>query len=333
MGKFQAINALAVKKKLQDPEGDARDGKRILWVMGTDKAEYTKFVAEHPPYNDGVAAVYPTMALANAATSADRPDEVRVTAGHTETFSVPLSLSSAGVEWVGLGKGLKKPALTISKAAGAVQHNGIALLGEGTSFKGFHFTEPGADNLPSMVFISAAGASVEDITGIASGVIPSTGAVNFVDCIRVAGEGTSGSSSSDLNLNNIRLWSAGNGGAAVPTSFLTFESAISRFASAGFYANGSIGTAGVVDDSGATIKGAMIEDWNIVVGTAGKPALTFDTGGSFGYFKDCFFAGQDTTIADNFAITAGDWRVAQCFVSEETGGTASGARFPAFDSD
>ena len=308
-----------------NPEFDSRhskNGGRIFWVKAAAATGFGLFVQEHPGYEDGKAAVHTTMSSAAAAVVADRGDEVRVTEGHTETFTKTFCLGVSGVRWVGEGSGTKKPVLTISAAAAY----GIAIDAAGVEFDNFRFPFPGVDEALSMIRVKAAGCTVQNIVGLASGTRVEGSATetnNFVDCIRVI------AGANDLTLNNIRLDSTPG---AVPNSFLSFEDAVSRFTSAGFYATGSVGTAGVIDASGARQKGSYIKDWRIAVGGSAKPAVTLDTVSSEGMAHDCFFAGTDTTLATN-AQFAGDWRRSQVYVSEAAGNLVQGALTPAVDTD
>lgn len=324
MSAFREAIAKEVRKELMNPEFDSRrskNGGRVFWVKLAAATGFGQFVKEHPAYDDNVAAVHVTMSSAAGAVVADRGDEIRVTEGHTETFTKAFCLSTAGVRWVGEGSGTKVPALTVS---GGV--HGVAVEGAGVEFDNFRFPIPGADEALSMIRVKAAGCTVQNIVGLASGTRVEGSATetnNFIDCIRIV------AGADDFTLNNIRLDSTPG---AVPNSFLSFEGAVSRFTSAGFYATGSVGTAGVIDASGARQKGSYIKDWRIAVGGSAKPAVTLDTVSSEGMVHDCFFAGTDTTLATN-AQFAGDWRRSQVYVSEAAGNLVQGALTPAVDTD
>ena len=308
-----------------NPEFDSRhskNGGRIFWVKAAAATGFGLFVQEHPGYEDGKAAVHTTMSSAAAAVVADRGDEVRVTEGHTETFTKTFCLAVSGVRWVGEGSGTKKPVLTISAAAAY----GIAIDADGVEFDNFRFTFPGVDEALSMIRVEAAGCTISNIDGQASGVrlVGTTRiASNFVDCIRVL-EGAN-----DLTLNNINLTSDNE---AVPNSFLSFEGPISRFVSAGFYATGSVGTAGVIDAAGARQEQSRIKNWDIVVGGDAKAAVTLDTVGNSGSVKDCFFSGTSSTLATNSVFT-GDWARSEVYVSEYGRNLVQGALIPAADTD
>lgn|SRR3990167_8477905 len=319
MSAFREAIAREVRKEMLNPEFDTRYGRakgggRVFWIKHAGSRNFGQFVKEHPAYDDNVAAVHESFSSAVGAVVANRGDEVRVTSGFSVTLGGVLSLSVSGVRWVGEGIGDRVPSFRVNNSA---QH-GVALDGGSIEFDNFRFEAPLVDEALSMIRVKGVGCRVENIYGQASG-----GTSNFVDCIRVI------SGANDLKLNNIRLFS---GDAAVPNSFLSFEGPTSRFTSAGFYTTGSVGTAGVIDASGANVKQAMISDWRVSVGGSGKPAVTLDATKGSGIVTNCHLAGTNTTIADN-ATFSGDWRLSQVYVSEETGNFRQGALIPAVDAD
>jgi hypothetical protein len=168
------------------------------------------------------------------------------------------------------------------------------------------------------------GCTIKDITGVGSNT-----ANNFVDCISIGGQ------AHDHTLLNVRLTTSKK---LAVTNFLNFEGPTSNSTIGGFYAVGSVATAGISDAANATVKNADWRDIRIAVGGVTKPAAVLDaTAGSGGLAANgiitgCYFAGTDATIANNAAFT-GDWRKSQVYVSEETGGIAQGALIPAVDAD
>lgn len=72
-------------------------------------------------YPDGVALTYATLALAAAGCVASRGDIIFVMPGHTENISssTALTLSTAGITVIGLGKGSLRPTYTLDTAATA----------------------------------------------------------------------------------------------------------------------------------------------------------------------------------------------------------------------
>jgi len=80
--KFSDDLSRAVRHQMLDPEfiANASNGRgRVFWVKQEAAADYTTFVAEHPAYEDGVAAVYTTIQAAIDAAVTNRGDYIYVT--------------------------------------------------------------------------------------------------------------------------------------------------------------------------------------------------------------------------------------------------------------
>ena len=287
-----------------------------VFILAPASADYYGELAqEFTADRDGVNRVHSTFAgvTGNGGLVASRGDVVLVMPGYTETLTGTLTLSSAGVRWIGIGEGTLKPTITVNAAV-----DGVAISGANVEFENFRFAAPTTDAALSMLRVKAAGVKLKNITGIGSDQTN-----NFVDCIRVE------AASNDLVLEDIRLWT----GEVAVTSFLNFNGAISRCTIGGFFAFGSVATAGVIDGTSCRIIGANFDRMRVVVGGSAKPAITLDAGGrSRGVVTNSYFAGTHTTLATN-ASFAGDWRLSQVYVSEETNNAAQGALIPAVDSD
>lgn len=320
MSAFREAIAREVRRVMLDPEFTSRQSKnggRIFWVKKAAATDFAKFVKEHPAYEDGKAAVYTTMSEAAAAVVADRGDEVRVTEGHTEEFEKVFCLATAGVRWVGEGQGTKVPTITVS---GAI--HGVALTGAGVEFENFRFAAPPITGALDMIRIKAAGCKVKNIYGRAGG--PTTA---FVDCITII------AGANDFVLEDIKLGTDVNAPAKAVTSFLTFEGDLSRGYAAGLDFEGSVSGSGILDDASVNIEDVRFERVKVIVfGPASKAAVTLDSTGSKGSVKDAFFAGTQTTLADNARFEDG-WRLSDVKVLEETGSTAQAALTPAVDTD
>lgn len=88
MGKFTDEMARSVRHQMLDPEFIARLGGRMFWVKQTAASDYTTFVAEHPAYEDGVAAVYTTIQAAINAAVTNRGDYIYVTSDGSDYDSL-----------------------------------------------------------------------------------------------------------------------------------------------------------------------------------------------------------------------------------------------------
>jgi len=86
--KFSDDLSRAVRHQMLDPEFIARGSGRMFWVKQTTASDYTTFVAEHPAYEDGVAAVYTTIQAAIDAAVTNRGDYIYVTSDGSDYDSL-----------------------------------------------------------------------------------------------------------------------------------------------------------------------------------------------------------------------------------------------------
>lgn len=287
-------------------------GAKLFLVAKTSLTFRGELDQEFPPDRDGDVRVVSTLSAAHALTQASRGDVVLVLPGHTESLTAVLSLSTAGVRYIGIGSGNLTPAITIN---GAI--NGVG-LGANVEFENFNFPAPETDGALSMIRCAGAGIKLKKIRGVGS-----LAAKNFIDCIIVKG------GSNDMEWEDIKFI----GGNTAITSFIHFEGLISNFTAGYVTCFGSVATAGIYDDAGAITANVNWHNFNIAVGGAAKPAITLDAGGSAGgVVRNSFFAGTHTTLASNAAF-GGDFRLSQVYVLEETGNLRQGALIPAVDTD
>jgi len=105
---FAETIALAVRDVMRGPEFLMRMRfnvtGRIFWVMNTSDAGYVDFAKEHPTYEDGVAAVYATVALAYAATTSNQNDTIAL-AGHGSHSNAMITVAKNRVHFIGLDSG------------------------------------------------------------------------------------------------------------------------------------------------------------------------------------------------------------------------------------
>ncbi len=290
---------------------------KVFLLAPSSSAYFGDLQNEFPADQDGVIRVHSSFSgvLNNAGVVASRGDVVLALPGFAETLTATISLSIAGVHWLGIGEGTLKPTITVN-----VADHGIALTGANTQLENFRFAAPATDEAKSMIRFAAAGCKIKNIVGIGS----SEGA-NFVDCITVK------AGADDHVIEDVRI---SNGSAAV-NSFLSFEGPVSRSTIGGFFVIGSVATAGIIDAAGAIIENTNWDRLRVIVGGAAKPACTIDAvggGGGKGCVTNSYFAGTNTTIANN-AKFVGDYRLSQVYVSEETNNVAQGALIPAVDAD
>lgn len=249
-----------------------------------------------------------TIAQAQSSATASNGDVVIVMPGHAETLTAVLTLSKAGVTYIGLGSGTLKPTITINAAADAVSISGASVI-----FANFHFAAPETDEATAMVNIAASGVKVFDLSGIGSKT-----SKNFVDCITIA-------SGSDVEINGVDIRNT----TVAVNSFISIETAVARLTLKNIFCFGDTATGGLID--GATATQLYMENVNIgTVGTT-QPAAVLDSNPT-GFAKNCNFAGTSTTLANNAALGTG-LRLFDVKVLEETDGSKQGALIPAVDTD
>ena len=293
-------------------------GSKVFFLAPSSAAWYGDFQFNFPADGDGFARVHTTISsvLDNGGLTANRGDVVLAMPGFAETLTAVKSLTVAGVSWIGIGEGSLKPTITVNAAT-----HGIAISANDVTFDGFHFAAPGTDAALSMIHIDddSTGVTLKNISGVGS-----ANALNFVNCIAI------GARAHNHTLQNIRLTT---GKVLAVTNFLNFEGYVSRSNIGGFYAVGSVATAGISDATCAYICNAIWNDIRIAVGGSAKPAISLDAaGGANGIVTNCHLAGTHTTLASN-ALFTGDWRLSQVFVSEELSNVSQGALIPAADTD
>lgn len=288
-------------------------GAKLFLVAKTSLTFRGELDQEFPPDKDGDVRVVSTLSAAQSLTQANRGDVVLVLPGHTETLTATLSLSTAGVRYIGIGSGNLTPALTVD---GTI--NGVGISGADVEFENFNFPAPTTDGAVSMIRCAAVGIKLKNIRGVGS-----LAAKNFLDCIVVKG------GSHDMEWENIKLI----GGNTAITGFIRFEGLISNFSAGYVTLIGSVATAGIYDDTGAIVTNVNWHDFNVMVGGAAKNAVVLDAGGAAGgIVRNSFFAGTGTTLA-SIASFAGDFRLSQVYLLEATGNTNQGALIPAADTD
>ena len=255
------------------------------------------------------AAPLATIGQAQTNATASNGDIVIIKPGYTETRTAVLTLSKAGVTYIGLGSGSLKPTITVNYAG-----DGISITGASVVLQNFHFAAPGTDEATAMINIAAASVKLYNISGIGS-----TTAKNFVDCITIA------ATSNDLTIDGLTIFNT----TVAVNSFISIEAAVARLQLLNVTCFGDCATAGIID--GATATQIVLK--NVNIGTVGTtiPGAILDSNPT-GIAMNCNFAGTSTTLANNAALGTG-LRLFDVKVLEETDGSKQGALIPAVDAD
>lgn len=262
--------------------------------------------------NSGLDKAHPlaTITYATSLCTASKGDVVICMPGHSETVTAAITLSKAGVYYIGLGWGRLKPTI-IGNFAG----DPVDITAANVTFDNFHFAAPVTDAQTSDINVSGSGVTIRNITAIGS----TSGSVNVVDMITLA------SGANDCLIENVQFWNT----TTAVNSFLSIEAAIARLTVKNFVAFGDCVTAGIID--GATATQLYFE--NIRVGTVGTTiaAAILDSNPT-GLISNAYFAGTSTTLANNAALGTGV-RLFDVRVLEETDGSKQGVQIPAVDVD
>lgn len=261
--------------------------------------------------NSGLDPAKPLATISKAQTKAraNKGDIVIIMPKHAETFTAVLTLSKAGVRYIGIGTGADKPTITVNAAV-----DGLSLTGASISIANIHFAAPATDNATAMINVAAANCSIINVSGIGS-----TTSKNFVDCITIA------SGADDLTIDGLEIFNT----VVAVNSFISIEAAVARLRIFNTFCFGDVVAGGLIDAAAAT----QIHLYNLriaVVGTT-KPAATLDSNPT-GMAEYCFFSGTDTTLANNGAL-GNAMRLNQVFLLEETDNSKQGVQIPAVDVD
>ena len=261
--------------------------------------------------NSGESQLEPLSTIAGAVTkaAASRGDIVYVMPGHAETATAAITLSKAGMRFIGVGHGSLTPTITGNFAGDAVN-----ITGANVWFENFRFGAPLTDAQTSFINVSGANCTIKKIRGIGS-----VATENVVDCITLA------SGANYCTIDGVEFFNT----VVAVNSFLSIEAAVARLIVKNFFAFGDVAGSGIIDAATAT----QIYLENVRIGTVGttKAAATLDSNPT-GMVVNCSFAGTSATLADNAALGTG-LRLFDVKVLEETDGTAQGALIPAVDAD
>lgn len=249
-----------------------------------------------------------TLAGAQSAANASKGDIVVVMPGHAETLTAALTLSKAGVSYLGAGAGLLRPSITVN---GTI--DGISITGANVTIDNFQFPAPGTDDQTADINVAAAGVTISNTYHIGS-----TTSKNKTDIITVASGGD------DLTVDGVRAYNT----VVDCVSWLSLEAAVARPVIRNCVIQGQFSTGVLMDEATATL--ATIEN-NLFKNTkAATAVVTFTTGNSTGVMRFNHLSGRHTTIASNLVAGTGMDFFENRIVEEAA---LNGAILPAADTD
>lgn len=260
--------------------------------------------------NIGNSPTLPKASLAGAqsAATASKGDVVVVMPGHAETLTAAVTLSKAGVSYIGAGSGLLRPTITVN---GAV--DGLNVTGANIVIDNFVFPFGGTDDATSDINIAAAGVTVRNTYHIGS-----TTSINKTDIITVTAAGH------DFTIDNTRMYNT----VVDCVSAISIEGAAARGTITNNVIQGQFSTGALMDEATATlltIRGNILKNTK-----AATAVVTFTTGNSTGVMSFNHISGRHTTIASNVVAGTGMDFFENRVVEEAA---LNGAIIPAADTD
>lgn len=248
-----------------------------------------------------------TIGQAQTIATASQGDIVVVMPGYTETRTTALTLSKAGVSYVGLGGGLSRPSITGNAAIDAID-----ITGANITLDNFQFPAPSTDDQTSDINVSGAGVTIRNTYHIGSQT-----AKNKTDIITVA------SGANDLSISGSQFYNV----TVDCVSAISLEAAVARPVLSNLLIQGSWSTAAIMDEATATL--VTIEK-SIVKNTKAATAVLSFANNSTGVCSFLHVSGRHTTIASNIATGTG-MDFFEVRTTEEA--ALNGAIIPAADAD
>jgi hypothetical protein len=269
------------------------------------------FVSSSAGSNDNngtdVSTPKATIAGAQSAATASKGDIVVVLPGHSETLSAVLTLSKAGINYVGLGQGMLRPAIQTAAAIDA-----ISITGANVTIQNFNFPFTTTDDATAYINVAAAGATIRGCR-----MIGSTTSINVTDMITVASGGDDLLVEGNIAYNTVTDC----------VSWLSLEAAVARPVIRNNVVMGQFSTAVLMDEATATLADI---NGNLFKNTKAATAVISFTGNSTGVMHDNRCSGRHTTIASNIVPGTG-MDFFENYVVEEA--ALNGLYVPAQDAD
>jgi hypothetical protein len=249
-----------------------------------------------------------TIAGAQSAATASKGDVVVIMPAHAETLTSALTLSKAGINYVGLGQGNLRPTLTGNGTIDAV-----SITAANVTLQNINFAAPETDDQTAHVNVAAAGATLRGLR-----MIGSQTSKNVTDMITVASGGD------DLLVEDCVAYNT----VVDCVSWLSLEAAVARPVIRGNVVMGQFSTGVLMDEATATL---CYINANVLKNTkAATAVVTFTTGNSTGVMTDNRCSGRHTTIASNIVPGTG-MDFFENYVVEEA--ALNGLYIPAQDAD
>lgn len=299
--------------RLSLPRGLVNNGAANQLGAGNLFTTGKVFYVDSTNGSDGNSGATPAQAVATIGqaqtlATASVGDMVVVMPGYTETRTTALTLSKAGVSYIGLGNGLLRPTIT-----GNGTINAISITGDNVTLSNFQFPAPSTDDQTSDINVAAAGAVISNTYHIGS-----TTAKNKTNVIVLNTGGD------DALIEGVNIYNT-----VVDVAYgIKLAAAVARPVIRGCNIQGTFSTAAIGDAATATL--ALVEN-NLFKNTKAATAVVdLSTGNSTGVFRFNHVSGRHTTLASNVAAGTGMDFFENRVVEEAA---VNGAVIPAVDVD
>lgn len=226
---------------------------------------------------------FATLAAAISAATANNNDIILLMPGHAETTTASIALSKAGVSIIGVGEGLRIPAITGNGTIDVINVTGANCL-----IENINFPAPLTDAATSDINIAAAGVTVRNTRHLGS-----VATENKVDIITVTAAGD------DFVIEKCKMYNT----VVDCVSAISVEGACARGVIRDCVIQGQFSTAVLMDEATATL---LTIQRNIFKNTkAATAVITFTTGNSTGVMSFNHLSGRHTTLASNIVAGTG----------------------------
>lgn len=250
---------------------------------------------------------FATLQAAVSAAVTSNNDVIIVMPGHAETVTAVITVNKIGLSIIGVGNGMRRPAITGSGTIDVLSVTAANVL-----IENINFPAPLVDAATADINVAAAGCVIRNTRHIGS-----VATENKVDIITVASGGD------DLLVDGVSIYNT----VVDCVSAISLEAAVARPVLRNLLIQGTFSTAAIMDEATATlvtIEKSIIK--NIKAATA---VLSFSNN-STGICSFLHVSGRHTTFASNIVPGTG-MDFFQTFGTEEA--ALNGLISPAADAD
>lgn len=251
----------------------------VFWVCKSSLTAYA-WLKNRVPQN----RLFTTLGAADLKMVSNTNARCLIVPGHTESSATEISLTCAGAEYIGLGRGPLRPTYTTT---GAV--NAISLDADNQTFANIAFAAPGIDTVEADIDVVGAGCQILNTWHQGSGNTN----MNKVDIITLTG------TAHDTLIDGLRAY---NTVVEQTGGVIVYEGTCARVEIRNCINYDTIGLAtGAIYDEATALRTSI---HHCYFSNAKADTVVAEFGNNTtGIMADCFINGRHTTIASN--VTAG----------------------------